>query len=186
MTQVTVFWRYCILGKTWGTLVQRHMSVENFPRCLEGFLGVALTMTWRFERKIGYGSCGIPTQALESILVCVGYDRISHEMFRSILRTDHLGEDVLLTWSCLRAEKKESTQPLTAHVSSFAGLRVLSKGTRSRLTSIYLRIHTSGLAYLHGPFTRLPRRTTIELPTDDWQLFIGERLISAEAPIQEH
>jgi len=96
MTQVTVFWRCGILGKTWGTLVQRHMSVENFPRCLEGFLGGGLVMTWRFSWKIGYGSCGVPPWVLESILVWVRCRRIFHEMFRSFLRTDRLGEDVFL------------------------------------------------------------------------------------------
>jgi len=94
MTQVTVFWRCGILGKTWGTLVQRHMSVENFPRCLEGFLGGGLVMTWRFSWKMGYGSCGIsPLESISGWVVC---DQISYEMFRSILRTDRLGEDVLL------------------------------------------------------------------------------------------
>jgi len=94
MTQVTVFWRCSILGKTWGTLVQRHMSVENFPRCLEGFLGGGLVMTWRFSWKMGYGSCGIPP--LESIFGWVVCDPISCKMFRSTSRTDRLGEDVLL------------------------------------------------------------------------------------------
>ena len=89
-----MFWLSRKLGKTWGTLVQRHMSVENFPRCLVGFLGGALVMTWRFSWEMGYGSCGIPP--LESIFGWVVCNPISYEMFRSILRTDRLGADVLL------------------------------------------------------------------------------------------
>jgi len=113
-------------------------------------------------------------------------DQISYEMFRSVLRTDRLGEDVLLAGRAFTS--CWSQRILTAHVSSFAGVKILWKSTRPRLTYGYLWIHTSGLAYLYGdgPFSRLTRGTTIKLLTDDWQSSIGERLLSAEAPIQEY